>query len=254
MSVQFERRGNIAVLTLEQPERRNALSQVIVDGLVAGLAEARNGRARAIVITGSGAAFCAGANIRDLLDGGWMAGKADISNPVDVFEALATGPLVAIAAIGGPALGGGFELALSCDLALASTEAVFGLPEIGHGVIPNTGLARLAAAIGSRRAMELILTRRRFGAEEALALGIVSEVVPRGDLVDAAVALADKIVSGAPPGAIAAVKAAMREHHPTDWVAVRRSLAGLQEAEWREGLGSYLERRSPEFERFWRNA
>jgi enoyl-CoA hydratase/carnithine racemase len=253
MSVAFEMSGNVAVLTLHEPERRNALSQAMVDGLLAGLAQARKGRARAIVIAGSGDAFCAGAHIRDLLNGGWMAGKAGLANPVDVFEQLTTGGLIAIAAVGGLALGGGFELALSCDLALASPDAVFGLPEVEHGVIPNTGIARLTRLIGTRRALELILTRQRIDAEAARAMGIVCDVVPGATLVDGAVKLAEKIVSAAPPGALAAVKAAMHEHHPTDWCAVRRSLAALPEAEWREGLGSYLERRAPDYERFWRS-
>jgi enoyl-CoA hydratase len=252
MVVSFEMNGDIAMVTLDDPGRRNALSFGIVEGALAGLREAREKQARAIVVAAKGPAFCAGADIAALLDGGWMDAPPTRLDPVDLFKALDAESRPVIAAVGGPALGGGFELTLCCDLVVAAPEAWFAVPEIGHGVIPNTALSRLARVIGLRRALELVLTRRRLGSREALSLGLVNSIVPRAALLDAALALAREIVAGASPGAIAAVKESARRHYPTDWTEVRDSLARIPPEEWREGLAAFLERRAPDYERFWR--
>lgn len=251
MPVGVEIRGQVAVVTLDDPDRRNALSRALVAGLTAALDEAERRGARAIVLAGRGKAFSAGADIRDLLEAGWMEGRAGEPNPVDVFERLAGCDRVTVAAVGGPALGGGFELTLACDLVVASREASFAAPEIGHGVVPNTALARLAPIIGTRRALELVLTGRKLSAEEAGALGLVNALVPNGGLIEAAVALAGEIVAAASPGAIAAAKESLRRHQATDWGEVRASLARIPPAEWREGLTAFIEKRRPDYERFW---
>jgi enoyl-CoA hydratase/carnithine racemase len=254
MSVSYELRDGIAVLWLDDPARRNALSRAIVSGLFAALARSREDRARAIVIGGRGTAFCAGANIDDLRDG-WMEGKEPDTDPTRLFQALTEEPRVVIAAVQGAALGGGFELTLACDLVIATPKAFFALPELGVGVIPNTAAARLQRIVGSRIALELILTRRRVTSAEAEKLGLVNKVVDEsGDVVAEAVALAAQIVSQAGPGAIATAKRAHHRHAPTDWDRVRSSLTEVPPPEWQEGLDAFTEKRAPDFNRFWKAA
>jgi enoyl-CoA hydratase len=126
------------------------------------------------------------------------------------------------------------------------------MPELGHGVIPNTGLALLARLVGMRRAVDLIFTRRRVEATEALAMGLINRVVASNQVLDEALALADGIVGSAPPGAIRAAKSNLQRHHAIDWERVLHSPLDVPRAEWQEGLDSFTERRSPSFDRFWR--
>jgi enoyl-CoA hydratase/carnithine racemase len=251
MSVDVAIQGDVAILTLNDPANRNALSRQLVVDFHAALADPRVRAARAIVLAGGDKAFCAGANINDLLHADWMHGGAPGSNPVELFETLERYPRPLLAAVTGAALGGGLELLLSCDLIVAASGAFFALPEIGHGVIPNTALARLAPIVGRRRALELILTRRRVTAEEALSLNLVNLVVPREDALAAAVGMAADIVAGAAPAAIAAVKESLRRHARTDWDEVREALSRLPAEQWQEGLGAFIERRKPDYTRFW---
>ena len=251
MSVDVTIQGDVAILTLNDPANRNALSRQLVMDFHGALADARVRTARAMVLAGGEKAFCAGANIQDLLHADWMRGGAPGSNPIGLFEALEAYPRPLLAAVTGAALGGGLELLLSCDLIVASPEAFFALPEIGHGVIPNTALAKLAPLVGRRRALELILTRRRITAEEALSLDLINRIVPREDALAAAVSMAAEIVSGAAPAAIASVKESLRRHARTDWDEVRESLSRLPAEQWQEGLGAFVERRKPDYERFW---
>lgn len=254
MSVTTTLDGHVAVLTIEDPEHHNALSVALVRDLLGALRELDRTPARAIVIAGKGRFFSAGANIPDLLEAGWLSGRADPGDPVALFETLASHRLPVIAAVAGPALGGGFELCLSCDLVVAATTAWFATPEVGLGVVPNTAMARLAAMVGSRRALEIMLTRRRVPASEALALGFVNQVVAPEDVITAAVGLARQIVDGAPPGALQVLKQGMARHVPPDWPEVRAHLARLPEEEWREGLAAFVGKRAPDYEKFWDQA
>ena len=253
MAVLFEMQGAVAVLTLNDPDRRNALSRAIVSGMFDALHEARAAKARAIVIAANGPAFCAGANIADLRDG-WMEGKEPATDPIRLFRTLTEEPLIVIGAIHGPAVGGGFELSLSCDLVVASEKTWFSLPELEHGVIPNTAAARLAQVIGIRHAMELIFTRRRVQAAEAQILRLVNEIAPADEVTHAAIKLAQNIIEHAPPGAIAVAKRALRSHTQINWDKVASSLLDVPSGEWQEGLNAYIERRQPDYESFWRTA
>lgn len=254
MLVELEQHGDVAVLYLNDLRRKNALSNGLVDALIAGLAETASGQApaRAIVISNRGDDFCAGADIKDMLATGWLekaAGSGETLTPVDLFKAIDREPRPVVAAVQGLVLGGGVELATVCDLVVAEKGTTFRLPEIGLGVLPNTALSRLPAMIGTRRTAELILSRRPWGADEALANGFVTSVVSREDLVAAAVKLAQSIVRGAPPKAIAGVKAALRED---DWDRTDGFLDLMDGAEWREGTTAFAEKRRPDYERFWR--
>lgn len=251
MSVSYELRDHIALLWLDDPARRNALSRAIVSGMLSALERARRENARAIVIAARGPAFCAGANIDDLRDG-WMDGRDPATDPIRLFRALIEERRIVIAAVHGGAVGGGFELTLACDLVVAAPGAFFALPELGVGVIPNTAAARLQSIVGSRRALELIMTRRRLSAEEASTLGVINRyVAPPASVIDEAIALAKSIVAGAPPGAIAAAKRAHHQHTPIDWERVARSLGEVPQEEWQEGLDAFMQKRAPDFARFW---
>jgi enoyl-CoA hydratase/carnithine racemase len=250
MPVLFEIRDDVAIITLNDVAHRNALSRKLVQGMLDGLERSRAHNARAIVVNANGPVFCAGANIRDLLDG-WMEPQDPGPNPIEVFQAFEAETRVVIAAVGGGAYGGGFELTMCCDLVVAGSEASFALPELGHGVTPNTGIPKLAQIVGRRKALELILTRRRVNAWEAHALGLVNAVVPAATLLESALALAHEIVDDVPPGAITAAKSDFRRHARVDWVAVRASGAQIPREEWQEGLDAFVEKRKPDFQRFW---
>lgn len=252
MSVLYSHHDGIAVLTLDDPQRRNALSRASVSMLLALLERSRAEKARAIVIAANGPVFCAGANIEDLKDG-WMSGASDPTDPALLFRSLAEERRPTIAAVQGGALGGGFELTLSCDLVVMGNDAYFALPELGHGVIPNTALARLYRVVGTRRAIELILTRRRLSGPEAAQWGLVNRLVSTAEVLPGAVELARSIVQSTPPGAIGAAKQNLSHHGETDWGRVVSSPEDVPPAEWREGLRAYDERRKPSYDKFWQD-
>jgi enoyl-CoA hydratase/carnithine racemase len=251
MTVRCDLHGVVALLTLDDAAHHNALSRALVADMLKAVQALQGRDVRTIVVSGAGKFFCAGANIHDLHEGRWLSAQPAPDNPVMLFEALATHRLPVVAAIQGPALGGGFELALSCDLAVMSRSAYLATPEVGLGVIPNTAMARLGALIGSRRALEIMYTRRKVGADEALALGLVNELADAEQVVEAALALARRIVTGAPPGALAELKQGLSRHQRTDWNEVRACLARLPEAQWQEGLSAFAEKRASDYERFW---
>ena len=193
--------GRVEVWTVDGEARRNSLSRAMVRGLLANLDRVRDRRGvRCVVLTGAGdRAFCAGADLKE------RAGMTDAEVHAfheslrAAFRAVEAAPQVFVAALNGAALGGGLELALACDLRVAAETAEVGLPEVGLGIIPGGGgTVRLPRAIGVARAKDLILTGRRVGAAEALALGLVSRVAPAGRLREAALALADEVARNAP--------------------------------------------------------
>jgi enoyl-CoA hydratase/carnithine racemase len=248
--VQYERRGAIALVTLNDSDRRNALSRQIVREMSSALDTVSNEGARAVVIAAAGPTFCAGANIDDLRDG-WMECPDPSEDPAALFKRIAEFERPVVAAVHGAALGGGMELTLACDLVVAATTASFAMPELGHGVIPNTGLALLHRIVGIRRASELILTRRRVSADEALCIGLVNQVLPVDEVLDGALSLAEQIVSSAPPGALNAAKRNLHAHAAIDWSRVLHSPLDVPKKEWQEGLDAFTEKRAPQYEHFW---
>lgn len=249
--VQFSLRGRIGLITMCDAEHFNALSPPQVRAMLDALDQSRE--ARALIIASSAKHFCAGADIKEFLKGELLDPKrpAPETSPVNLFRALIDDPRPVIAAVDGLAMGGGVELTLSCDLVLASDKARFAMPELGLGLLPRTALARLPEIVGRRKALELILTRRRLNADEAVALGLVNQQVESEGLVEAAITLAEEIVT-APPAAIAAVKRNLGRVPPADWEAIHALLAELDPAEWREGLTAFSEKRPADFERFWK--
>jgi enoyl-CoA hydratase len=253
MTALYSLRDEIAILTLNDPKRRNALSKDSVSMLLDLLERSRIEKARAIVIAANGPAFCAGADTDDLKNG-WMSGASDPTDPTLLFRKLADDPRPTIAAVQGGAIGGGFELTLSCDLVVMGTEAYFALPKLGHGVIPSTALARMHPVVGTRRAIELVLARRRLSGPEALQWGLANRVVQTDGVIPSAIDLALSIVRSAPPGAISAAKRNLVRHGETNRASVS-SLQDVTSAEWREKLWAFVERRKPNYnyDKFWQD-
>jgi methylglutaconyl-CoA hydratase len=201
MELRIERRGGTEVWTIDGEARRNSISLAMLRELGEHLARAGDDRAlRVVVITGAGdKAFCAGADLKERA----RMSAEDVHGFHEGLRAALRGieeaPQPFVAALNGAALGGGLELALACDLRIASEAATLGLPEVSLGIIPGGGgTQRLARLVGVARAKDLVLTARRFGAAEALAMGLVTQVSPPARLLEDAVALAGRIAANAP--------------------------------------------------------
>lgn len=249
-----EQKGSAMVLTLNRPEVMNALSSELALALLAAVQSAdKNPAVRAIVLTGSGdKAFCAGTDLKQRrtlsADEKWAQSRTGWN----LNQALLNSPKAVIAAIGGWCLGGGFELALYCDLRIAADDVRFGWPEMTLGAYPGSGAAlMLPRIIGRAKAKELFFTARRIGAPEALALGLVERVVPRPQLLDTALAYVAEMESTSPLG-LAAVKQAvnlgadlsLQEAAELDQ-RLRRPLEATRDYE--EGIRAHFEKRKPVF-------
>jgi enoyl-CoA hydratase/carnithine racemase len=201
MELAIERKGAVEVWTIQGEARRNSLTMALVRELGARVAAAAADRSlRVVVLTGAGdRAFCAGA---DLKERARMSAEEVHGFHAGVREALLgieRAPQPFVAALNGAALGGGLELALACDLRVAAEGAELGLPEVSLGIIPGAGgTARLPRLVGLARAKDLVLTARRVGAGEALAMGLVSRVAPAPRLQAEALALAEQVARNAP--------------------------------------------------------
>ncbi|PIE23532.1 MAG: enoyl-CoA hydratase [Planctomycetota bacterium] len=194
-----ERQGAIAVLTLNRPEKRNALDLALVAALSQKLADLKGEAGlRCLVLKGAGdKAFVAGADIGELLQRDAEQSLAGINS--SLFLQVEEFPVPVIAMIQGWCLGGGMELAMACDLRIASESARFGQPELKLGILPAAGgLHRLPALVGMGQAKDLVLTGRIVAAEDALRMGLVSRVVPEAELEQEAMAAAQQVVDTAP--------------------------------------------------------
>jgi enoyl-CoA hydratase/carnithine racemase len=241
----------VALCRLNRPEARNALSPELMEELASAVEGFdADDEVRCIVIAGSDEAFAAGADIGSLAE---RTFQEALDNPSASFwSRVAACRTPMVAAVSGWALGGGCELALICDLIVASETAEFGQPEITLGIIPGGGgTQRLARAIGKQRAMELVLTGRRIGAEEARAMGLVNEVAPEGEWLDRALELARRIARR-PPIAVRLAKQAVLAADQTSLAAGldhERRLYELTMAteDKAEGTRAFLEKRKPDF-------
>ena len=205
----LEEAEGVALLTLNRPAKRNALNLALRREIVRRLDELETREAvRAVVLTGAPPAFCAGFD-RSELSGGTMAEV--FAAATGYHQRVYTFPKPLIAAVNGPALGGGCDLAALCDFRLASSAAVFGQPQVRFGAAALYGLMR--AVMGSGAAREMCLTGRSYPAREALAVGLVNRVVEPDELLDAARAVAGQIAS-LPEGVAASSKRAFLAHQP----------------------------------------
>ncbi|MCW2241719.1 enoyl-CoA hydratase/isomerase family protein [Azospirillum canadense] len=254
-AVLVERRGGVGIVTLNRPEALNAINMAVRRGLTQACRDLDSDpEIRAVLIRAAGdRGFCVGADIKEFrpVDSAVAARRVDGSIAyVDAVAAL-TKPV--IAAVHGFCLGGGFEIALACDIRIASADALFGLPEINLGLIPGAGgTQRLPRLIGAGRALDLMLTGERFGAEEALRLGVVSRLAPNRDaLAEQALALADAIAAK-PPTAAAFVKEAVTAGADLDLkagIALERTLFTLllTTEDRMEAAAAFREKRRPVF-------
>ncbi len=213
--VRLERRGTAAIVTLDRPERMNALSLATVQRLgEIGRELGADPSVRVCVLTGAGdKAFCAGADLKERQGMGREQVRDMLSAYRSELSWLSSSDFVSVAALNGVALGGGLELALTCDLRCASEGITLGLPETGLGIIPGAGgTQRIARLVGEARALDLVLTGRRIGTAEALALGLVNRVIPSTESVlEGALIWLESVTDGAPiaqRAALLAVRAA----------------------------------------------
>ncbi|MEK6977901.1 MAG: enoyl-CoA hydratase-related protein [Candidatus Hydrothermarchaeota archaeon] len=202
----LEKKGPIALMTFNQP-KVNLLSTPVLKDLSKALQGLARDDSRVLLITGEGKTFVAGADIGEMADFTRREARRFSLLFQKVLADVERLPKPVAAAVNGYALGGGCELVLACDLAIASEEAVFGQPEVLLGIIPGAGgTQRLPQRVGRLRAKELILTGRKITASEALSMGLVNKVVPRRQLMDEALGLAETLASN-PPKALKAAKA-----------------------------------------------
>jgi enoyl-CoA hydratase/carnithine racemase len=244
-------KGAVALCRLNRPEARNALSPDLMEELAAAVERFdADEQVRCIVIAGSDEAFAAGADIASLAERSFQEALTHPSSAFWGRMAACRTPLVA--AVSGWALGGGCELALICDLIVASETAEFGQPEITLGIIPGGGgTQRLARVVGKQRAMELVLTGRRFSAQEAREMGLVNEVARAGEWLDRAMDVAGRIARR-PPIAVRLAKQAVLAADETPLGAgldQERRLYELTMAteDKAEGTRAFLEKRKPDF-------
>jgi enoyl-CoA hydratase/carnithine racemase len=246
--------GHVGVVTLARPEALNAISGQMADQLAGALIQAAaDPEVWVVVLAAAGdGAFCVGADLKErnrLDDAGWLRNRVFMRS---MFDTLRSMPQPTIASVFGFALGGGFELALACDLIVASEDAVFGLPEVTVGIIPGGGGTQLLARkVGQARAKDLIFTSRRITAREAAEIGVVSKVVARDHLAAAAMELAATICRASPVAVREAKRAVDRggelpiEHGiEIEDQAWRRAVASEDR---REGIAAFNEKRVPEW-------
>ena len=250
-NVELEQAGRIATLTVSRPEVRNALDGETVAEMHRALEEARAARATVLILTGKGdQAFVSGADISAIRERRRDDALASINSRL--MAAVEAHEAVTIAAVNGYALGGGCELALACDLRIAAETAVFGLPEPSLGIIPGAGgTQRLPRIVGLGRAKEMILTGARWDARQAREAGLVSQVVPRSELMAAARSMAERVLALGPL-AVRLAKAALNasSQMPLGAGLAFESIAQAITFESRdktEGTSAFLEKRKPRF-------
>ncbi|MCT9118496.1 enoyl-CoA hydratase-related protein [Cupriavidus gilardii] len=256
-TLRYEVRDHVAIVTLNRPDRMNTLGGSMKPDLArAFLHYAReDARVRAVLLTGAGErAFCAGADIKERAGNQVRGTDYFFAQRAthDLFRDIETFEKPVVAAINGVALGGGLELALCCDIRIASASARFGLPEVKLGVIPAAGgTQRLPRLIGAARAKELVLTSDLIDAETALRYGIVTSVVPADALMQTALSLAQRIAEQ-PPLAVRFAKQAIDRGMQTDLdsgLEFERYAAAMiiDSDDRKEGMRAFVEKRKPVF-------
>lgn len=248
----LEEQDDVALVTLNRPERRNALGPELIEDLLRVMDEIGKRTAGVLVLTGSGAAFCAGldlGHLRALNARSPDEHRKDSAHIAQLFRALYDLPLPAIAAVNGAAIGGGMGLATLCDFTLAAPDAKFGYTEARIGFIPAVVSSFLVLQVGEKKARDLLLTARLVPAHEAREMGLVNEVVEREALLPRAMQLARSLLQNSPES-LRTTKKLLAAHSKErldqelqlaiDWSVVARSTADFQ-----EGVAAFLEKRAP---------
>ncbi len=247
-----EKREAVGLITLNRPQALNALCNALIAELGQALDDMEADDAiGCVVVTGSEKAFAAGADIKEMQSQSYM--DAYLSDFITSgWERVTTCRKPIVAAVAGYALGGGCEMAMMCDVILAADTAKFGQPEITIGTIPGAGgTQRLTRAVGKAKAMEMVLTGRMMDAEEAERAGLVSRIIPAGDLVEEAIKTAAKIASMSRPISIMAKEAVNRAFESTlaEGVRFERRLfhSTFATEDQKEGMAAFAEKRKPVF-------
>ena len=242
----------VRTITLNRPERRNALSPEMQNELITALEDAASGPTRVVMLTGSDEIFCAGLDLehlRAMASQPQREHEADAKRIARLFRALYEFPLPTIAIVRGAAVAGGMGLAMLCDFTFAAPGTRFGFTEVKIGFVPALVSTYLALQIGGRRARDLLLTGRLFLAEEAARLGLVNAVVPTHELRGYALSVAQSLKTNSPQS-IRATKQLLIAQNKT-WldIAIDRSLRANAEAQstrdFKEGITAFLEKRKP---------
>lgn len=247
--VKFEQQGAVGVVTIDRPKALNALNPEVLADLKATFEGIDQNAVRCVILTGEGdKSFVAGADIGSMSTMTKAEGEAFGKLGNDIFLMIESFPLPVIAAVNGFALGGGCELAMSCDIRICSDNAMFGQPEVGLGITPGfSGTQRLPRRVGIAKAKELIFSGKVIGAEEAKAIGLVNEVYAPEELLDAAVKMAQSFTANAPI-AVKYSKACIDrglQMDIDDGIALENELFAMCFAteDQKEGMSAFLEKR-----------
>ena len=251
--VQTEINGAIATITINRPDKRNALDAATRGGLIAAFDELKVTPAvRVVILTGAGKAFVSGADVREFTDKNPVTMLQSLLHERALLEVVESFPRPVIAMINGYCLGDGNELAMACDIRIASEEAKFGQPEVNLGMMPGGGATqRLPRLVGMGRALTMMYTGQILDSTEALRIGLVDSVVPAKQLAARTQVLAEVIATKSPV-AVAMIKEATRAAFRApldDGIRHEQSLASVIFAskDMQEGLKAFLEKRQPKF-------
>jgi len=252
LSLAFD--GAIASITLNRPDKRNAISYELIEEILHALQAVQKSPAHILILTGAGAAFCSGMdldNLREITKHTEEENLVDSSRMANMFRALYDFPKVTIAAVNGAAIAGGCGLATLCDLTLASAEAKFGYTEVRIGFVPAIVSTFLLRQVGEKRARDLLLTGRIIDAEEAYRLGLVNEVVGPENLLARARELAETLAANS-PASLLATKRLLKTNFQVELdrqiaAAVDENARIRTTHDFREGVSAFLEKRKP----FW---
>ena len=251
-TILYSESNGVATITLNRPDKRNAISGELMADLSQALEQAAASSTQVLVLTGAGKSFCAGMDLENLK---LLTSRTEEQNIKDsetaagMFRALYDFPKPTIAAVNGPAIAGGTGLVTVCDFALAVPEAKFGYTEVRIGFIPAIVSSFLIAAIGEKRARDLLLTGKVFSAQEAHALGLVNEVVAPEQLMPRVQQLAAQLLENS-PASLRATKRLLASYTREQLdqqiaEAVRQNAQIRQTADFKEGISSFLEKRKP---------
>jgi methylglutaconyl-CoA hydratase len=251
-TIQLAYESGVATITLNRPDKRNAISFELIDDLLRALKEVETSAAIVLIVTGAGKAFSSGMdleNLKTLIGRTPEQNLEDSQTMVRLFRSLYEFPKVTIAAVNGPAIAGGTGLALLCDFTLAVPEAKFGYTEVRIGFVPAIVSTFLLRQTGEKHARDLLLTGKIIGAEEAARMGLVNEVVTPDNLMKRARELAALLMENS-PASLRATKKLLSDHARAELdqqieAAVRENAAVRTTADFREGITSFLEKRKP---------
>jgi methylglutaconyl-CoA hydratase len=252
-TIQLAHDDAVATITLNRPDKRNAISFELINDLIRAFDEVANSRAQVLILTGAGKAFCSGMdldNLKALIGRSAEQNLEDSETMVRLFRSLYEFPKVTIAAVNGAAIAGGSGLALLCDFTLAVPEAKFGYTEVRIGFVPAIVSTFLLRQVGEKQARDLLLTGRIIGADEAARMGLINEIVAGPEnLMAKAHELAGLLLQNS-PASLHATKRLLTDHGRAELdaqveAAVRENAAIRNTADFREGVSSFLEKRKP---------